>query len=107
MANQRSTPEAVAHIIARIERIPLTGFHLKARMIVGTATFFDAFDALSIAFVLPALIRLWKRSSASRRRAGCWRKSPPSARDPRFMTLRSPYLFESIDHAHRVLNDPE
>ena len=27
--------------------------------------------------------------------------------DPRFMVLTSPYLFESMDHAHRVLNDKE
>src|SRR5262249_52063415 len=27
---------------------------------IGTATFFDAFDALAIAYVLPVLIRLWK-----------------------------------------------
>ena len=27
--------------------------------------------------------------------------------DPRFMALTSPYLFDSMDHAHRVLNDRE
>ena len=27
--------------------------------------------------------------------------------DPRFMVLTSPYLFDSLDHAHRVLNDKE
>jgi TRAP-type C4-dicarboxylate transport system substrate-binding protein len=27
--------------------------------------------------------------------------------DPRFMALTAPYLFESIDHAHRVINDRE
>lgn len=27
--------------------------------------------------------------------------------DPRFMVLTSPYLFDSMDHAHRVLNDKE
>jgi TRAP-type C4-dicarboxylate transport system substrate-binding protein len=27
--------------------------------------------------------------------------------DPRFMALTAPYLFDSIDHAHRVLNDRE
>jgi putative MFS transporter len=48
-----------AHIVARIERLPFTRFHLKARLIVGTATFFDAFDALTIAYVLPVLIRMW------------------------------------------------
>ncbi len=36
--------------------------------------------------------------------------SPPDfliGLDPRFMALTAPYLFESIDHAHRVLNDGE
>ena len=27
--------------------------------------------------------------------------------DPRFMVLTSPYLFDNMDHAYRVLNDPE
>ena len=48
-----------AQIVARMERLPFTRFHLKARVLVGTATFFDAFDALSIAYVLPVLIPLW------------------------------------------------
>jgi putative MFS transporter len=52
--------QGIARIVARIERIPFTGFHLRARVIIGTATFFDAFDALAIAFVLPVLIRLWQ-----------------------------------------------
>jgi putative MFS transporter len=46
-------------IIARLERLPIAGWHMRMRLIVGTATFFDAFDALTIAFVLPALIGLW------------------------------------------------
>src|SRR5687768_3290047 len=28
-------------------------------MVMGSATFFDAFDALSLAFVLPVLVRMW------------------------------------------------
>jgi putative MFS transporter len=31
----------------------------KTRIVVGTATFFDAFDALTIAYILPAFIPLW------------------------------------------------
>jgi putative MFS transporter len=46
-------------IIGRIERLPSTFWHVKVRAIVGTATFFDGFDAVAIAFVLPALIGLW------------------------------------------------
>ncbi|NVO15068.1 MAG: MFS transporter [Rhodoplanes sp.] len=50
-------------IVARIERLPISTWHVKARVIIGTATFFDAFDALAIAFVLPVLAPLWKLTS--------------------------------------------
>ncbi len=46
-------------LIARLERVPFSRWHLRARLIMGSATFFDAFDALSLAFVLPVLVRLW------------------------------------------------
>ncbi len=46
-------------LIARIERIPFSRWHIRPRVIMGSATFLDAFDALSLAFVLPVLIRLW------------------------------------------------
>jgi putative MFS transporter len=42
---------------------PLLPWHLRARIIVGVATFFDAFDALAIAYVLPLLIKQWHLSS--------------------------------------------
>src|SRR5438093_1303045 len=57
---QRDSVQNAAQIVARIERLPFTRFHLKARIFVGTATFFDAFDALAIAYVLPALILLYE-----------------------------------------------
>jgi putative MFS transporter len=47
-------------VVARIERLPISSWHVKARLIIGVATFFDAFDALAIAFVLPVLVPLWK-----------------------------------------------
>lgn len=47
-------------LAARVERLPQSWWHLKTRIIVGTATFFDAFDALSIAVALPSLVTLWK-----------------------------------------------
>jgi putative MFS transporter len=37
----------------------MSGWHVRARVIMGSATFFDAFNALSIAFVLPVLVPLW------------------------------------------------
>jgi putative MFS transporter len=50
---------SASDLIARLERVPITRWHLRARIIVGSATFFDAFDALSLAFVLPVLVGLW------------------------------------------------
>jgi MFS transporter, putative metabolite:H+ symporter len=47
-------------LLARLESIPFSQWHIRARVIVGSATFFDAFDALSLAFVLPVLVRLWQ-----------------------------------------------
>ena len=55
-----SAPSAVDRIVARIERLPTSWWQVKARIIVGTATFFDAFDALAIASVLPVVAPLWK-----------------------------------------------
>lgn len=53
-------PSKAADVVARIERLPTSAWHVKARVIIGVATFFDAFDALAIAFVLPVLAPLWK-----------------------------------------------
>jgi putative MFS transporter len=39
--------------------MPMTSFHECARVIVGTATFFDALDAMCIAYVMPVLASLW------------------------------------------------
>jgi putative MFS transporter len=50
------------NVVARIERIPTSWWHVRARIIVGVATFFDAFDALAIATVLPVLVPMWRLS---------------------------------------------
>jgi putative MFS transporter len=47
------------NIVARLERLPITSWHVRARMIVGAATFFDAFDVLTISVVLPVLAGTW------------------------------------------------
>ena len=47
----------VDNVVARIERLPTSWWHVRTRIIVGVATFFDAFDALAIAAVLPARCR--------------------------------------------------
>jgi putative MFS transporter len=46
-------------LIARMESVPFSRWHAKARVIMGSATFFDAFNSLSLAFALPILIGLW------------------------------------------------
>jgi MFS transporter, putative metabolite:H+ symporter len=46
-------------IAARIERLPMSRWHARILATVGAAHFFDAFDALTIAFVLPVLVGLW------------------------------------------------
>src|SRR5437879_3945826 len=51
-------------LIARLENMPFSRFHAKARIVVGSATFFDAFNALALAFALPVLIRLWNITPA-------------------------------------------
>lgn len=51
-----------AALMFRLENVPMNRWHTKARLIMGTATFFDAFDALSLAFVLPVLVKLWHLS---------------------------------------------
>jgi len=51
---------SVDDIVARLERLPTSWWQVKARIIVGVATFFDAFDALVIASVLPVIVPLWK-----------------------------------------------
>jgi len=54
----RSAADA-ASLLIRMEQVPFSRWHRKARLVMGSATFFDAFNALSLAFALPTLIRLW------------------------------------------------
>jgi putative MFS transporter len=49
-------------IIARMERLPLSGWYVRLMAVVGTAHFFDAFDSLTIAIVMPILAGLWQLS---------------------------------------------
>ncbi len=51
--------EAARHIIERMERLPASLWQVKARVIVGTATFFDGFDGMAIAIAMPAIIAVW------------------------------------------------
>ncbi|HUB96225.1 MAG TPA: MFS transporter [Stellaceae bacterium] len=54
----------LSQIVARIERLPYCSWHTSMRFIIMSAWFFDAFDSLIIAYVLPSLIGLWKLSPA-------------------------------------------
>jgi putative MFS transporter len=55
-------PGSPADVAARIERIPFCSWHVKTRLTVGIATFFEGFNLLSIAYVLPVLVPLWHLS---------------------------------------------
>ena len=44
---------ANAELIARLERLPVTPRLMLLRVIVGIATFFDAYTVLAIAFAMP------------------------------------------------------
>jgi len=46
-------------IAARIERLPYSRWHVTVTVVLGVAVFFDSFDSLAIAYVLPALVRDW------------------------------------------------
>jgi MFS transporter, putative metabolite:H+ symporter len=46
-------------VVARIERLPISGWYARVISTVASAHFFDAFDSLTIAFVLPVLVGLW------------------------------------------------
>jgi putative MFS transporter len=56
--------QRTAQLLFRIENVPFCRWHTKARIVMGSATFFDAFDALSLAFVLPVLVGLWHLNHA-------------------------------------------
>jgi len=46
-------------VVARLERLPYCSWHWTMRLIICTAWFFDAFDSVAIAYVLPPLIGQW------------------------------------------------
>ena len=53
-----------AHLVARLERLPVTPRLMLLRVIVGIATFFDAYTVLAIAFAMPQLVSEWKLAPA-------------------------------------------
>jgi len=55
---------ANAQLVARIERLPVTRRLKLLRVIVGIATFFDAYTVLAIAFAMPQLVTEWSLTPA-------------------------------------------
>jgi putative MFS transporter len=51
-------------IVSGVEQLPFSRWHLKMRAIIGTATFFDGLDGVSVGYVLPALIGAWHLNGA-------------------------------------------
>jgi MFS transporter, putative metabolite:H+ symporter len=51
-------------VAARLERLPLSGFHRKLLIIGGLGYLFDGLDSSSLAFLLPIVSQLWHLSSA-------------------------------------------
>jgi MFS transporter, putative metabolite:H+ symporter len=59
-----SAATANAALVARLERIPVTRRLLLIRIIIGSATFFDAYTVLVIAFAMPQLVKEWHLTPA-------------------------------------------
>jgi MFS transporter, putative metabolite:H+ symporter len=55
----KSLPLNEQTIAARIERLPYSRWHIQVTIILGVAIFFDSFDSLAIAYVLPAIMPAW------------------------------------------------
>ncbi|WP_188130967.1 MFS transporter [Paraburkholderia panacisoli] len=49
-------------ILMKLESSDTVRFYRKARLMMGAATFFDAFDMLSIAYAIPVLMEAWRLS---------------------------------------------
>ncbi|MFI2644456.1 MFS transporter [Streptomyces sp. NPDC018610] len=55
--------QGLGSIAARLERLPHSRWHVKVRFLIGTVTFFEAFDQLLAASALPVLIKDWHLST--------------------------------------------
>jgi putative MFS transporter len=59
-AIQEMSHGPIETLVARIERLPISRKLTMIRVIVGAATFFDAYTVLAIAFAVPQLVSEWK-----------------------------------------------
>ncbi|WP_229230665.1 MFS transporter [Sinomonas cyclohexanicum] len=53
------TSATQTEIVARLERLPITRRLTMIRVVIGSATFFDAYTVLAIAFAMPQLVTEW------------------------------------------------
>ena len=61
-AGPRIDWDGAGQVAARLERLPISRMHQRARILIGGATFFNAVDAFALAFVLPVLTGAWHLS---------------------------------------------
>jgi MFS transporter, putative metabolite:H+ symporter len=54
-----AAPVTEQGIIARIERLPYSRWHVTVTVALGIAIFFDSFDSLALAYVLPVIVPAW------------------------------------------------
>lgn len=54
----------MSNVAARLERLPLAGFHRRLLLIGGLGYMFDGLDSSSLAFLLPVVSKLWRLTSA-------------------------------------------
>ncbi|MHA6803819.1 MFS transporter [Salinifilum ghardaiensis] len=59
-----SDPVLQQEIVARLERLPMSRWHVTVRLVIGVVTFFEAFDQLLIAYSMPQISREWDLSAA-------------------------------------------
>ena len=79
MSTRTSEPATAEQILARLEQLPVSSRHLRIRLFVGSATFFDGMDALAIAYILPVLVGAWDIYRKSTQHEELWRPSVASA----------------------------
>ena len=58
-------PQSEQTIAARLERLPYSNWHITVTIVLGIAIFFNSFDSLTIAYVLPVLKDQWHIAPAN------------------------------------------
>jgi putative MFS transporter len=59
MHMRNALPLTEQTIAARLERLPYSRWHITVTAVLGVAIFFDSFDSLALAYVLPVLVPAW------------------------------------------------